>query len=434
MKDLIISRNSEQLNELIKKMHPYDILESLKELEAEYVEVFYTLISEEEVARIVAFLEPVEAAEVIDTFDLDSQKDIIDNLDLDDAADIFVHLEQQVELIETLENEELINQVLKYEEHDVGSHISDGFIYLTLGTDIKEATKKVIEKADEVETLNHLFVVDGNHKFVGTIELRNLIKAKPPLLIDELVNSSPFVYDTDDIEETIFKIRDYGLYEMAVVNNDEILIGVLTMDDAIDIYHEEAVEDFEKLAALPNSKTKGLFKTALKRLPWLMLLLLLSIPIALTTSRFEHVITSVAVLALFQPLILDAGGDVATQTLAVTLRVLSKDKNKALKNGKNEILAGAINGLILGFAGGVVSLLIAYILGFSEPFNVSLVVGISLTLTIIIGAVIALIVPLILDMFKADPAVASGPFITTIIDILSVIIYFGLATLFLGVL
>lgn len=433
LKDLIIKENIGELNELIKKMHPHDIIESLKNLEDNDVEAFYSLIGEEEVARIVAFLDPVDAAEVIDAFELDSQKDIIDNLDLDDAADIFIHLEQQEKLIDTLENEELISKVLTYEEYQVASHMSDGFIYLYLGIDVKEATKKVILEAAEVESLNDLFVVDSSKRFIGTINLRVLIKAKSPLLIDELVDSSPYVYDTDDIEEAIFKIKDYGLYEMAVVNSENQLIGVLTVDDAIDIYHEEAVEDFEKLAALPDTTTKGLFTTAIKRFPWLLLLLVLSVPIALATSSFEHVIASVAVLALFQPLILDAGGDVATQTLAVTLRVLSKDKKKALKNGKNEILAGAINGLILGFSGGLISFFIALGLGFLNPLSVALVVAISLTLTIIVGAVLALIIPIVLDKLNADPAVASGPLITTLIDIASVFVYFGLATLFLGV-
>ena len=151
------------------------------------------------------------------------------------------------------------------------------------------------------------------------------------------------------------------------------------------------------------------------------------------TSSFESVIASVAVLALFQPLILDAGGDVATQTLAVTLRILSKDSKSALKNGRKEILAGFINGVILGFAGAVISYFISLQIGIIEPFNVSLVVGMSLTLTVALGPVFALFIPIILNKFKIDPAIASVPFITTLIDITSVIIYFGLATILLGV-
>ncbi|HOM32689.1 MAG TPA: magnesium transporter, partial [Bacilli bacterium] len=145
------------------------------------------------------------------------------------------------------------------------------------------------------------------------------------------------------------------------------------------------------------------------------------------------VITSVAVLALFQPLILDAGGDVASQTLAVTLRLLSKNPKKALRNGGTEILTGIINGLGLGIVAGIVSFIISKVIGITEPFNVSLVVFISLAVTVATGPIFGLFIPLILDKMKIDPAVASSPLITTLIDITSVVIYFGVATLLLGV-
>src|SRR5690554_8197270 len=404
MKTIIQQKSKRKLNQLIKKMHPHDIIEALEQLDEDEVENFYQLLSEKEVSRIVAYLEPEVAATIIDNFELESQKDIIDNLDLDDAADIFIHLDKQDELINTLENEEFISKVLTYEEDEVGSHMSDGFVVLNLGMDIKEATKKVIKEADEVDTINHLFVVDDNNIFKGTIELKNLIKSKAPLLIDELVKTSPYVYDYNDIEEAIHKIQNYGLYEIAVLNANNNLIGVLTVDDAIDIYHEEAIDDYEKLAALPDTKTKGLFKSAFKRLPWLLLLLVLSIPIALATSSFEAVIASVAVLALFQPLILDAGGDVATQTLAVTLRILSKDSKRALKNGSKEILTGVINGLILGISGFLISYLIGLGLGSTEPIGIASVVGLALSLTIIISPIFALFIPLILNKFKIGRA------------------------------
>src|SRR5690554_2838368 len=414
--------------------HPHDIIESLKELETEDVGVFYSLLDKEKAAEIISFLEPAIAAEVIDDFIIDEQKEIIDNLDLDDAADIIIHLDNQEEVLKLVENEELIAKVLTYSNDLVGAHMSDGYIKLLLGTDIKKATKKVIKEADQVETLNHLFVTNLEGEFVGVIELRNLIKTKSPALIDELVNFSPFVYDKDNIEQAVYKIKNYGLYEMAVVNEENILIGVLSIDDAIDIYHEEAVEDFEKFSLLGDTKNKSVFASAKKRLPWLLMLLILSVPIALLTSRFEEIITSIALLALFQPLILDAGGDVASQTLAVTLTLLTQDTKKAIDNGKTEVAVGAINGIVLGLSSSIVSYIIALILGIANPFKISLVVGLSLTLTVITGPVFALFIPIILKKLKFDPAIASGPFITTLIDISSVLIYFGLATLILGVL
>lgn len=434
IKEYLNLKDQEKINELVKMSHPYDIIESLKDLTDDDIELFYSLLDKEKAAQILAFLEPEDAAEVVNTFILDEQKEIIDNLDLDDAADIIVHLDEKDELLKIVENEELINKVLTYDDDFVGAHMTDGYIELQLGMDIKEATKKVISKANEVETLNDLFVVDEKGVFVGTIELRVLIKTKAPAIIDNLVTISPFVYDTDDVLEAVYKIENYGLYEMAVVNSLGVLMGVVSIDDAIEIYHDEVTEDFEKFALLPDTKTKGIFASAIKRMPWLVLLLVLSVPIALATSRFEEVIAATALLAIFQPLILDAGGDAASQTLAVTLFLLSKDPKSAVKNGKSEIAVGVINGVVLGFASAVVSFLIALVLNISRPFIISLVVGLSLSLTVMIGPVFALAIPIALKKLKFDPAIASGPFITTLIDVTSVVVYFGLATLLLGVL
>lgn len=433
MKTIINRKNKKELLQHLEKMHPHDIVETLKDLSKEEKDVFYSLLPEEEIGRIIVYLEPEEAADVIDNFEFEIQKNIMNALDLDDAADIIVHLDNEEKLIDVLENEDIITQVLTYDEDEVGAHMSDDYINLVLGTDIKTATKKVIKEAGQVDILNHIFIVDEENKFKGTVDLRDLVKTKAPAFIDDITEFSPYVLDSDDIEEAIHKMKDYGLYDMAVLNEKLQLIGILTIDDAIDIYHEEAVDDFEKLSALPDTSTKGLVKSAITRLPWLLLLLVLSMPIAIATSRFEEVITSVAVLALFQPLILDAGGDVASQTLAVTLRLLTKDPKKALKNGGKEVLAGIINGITLGIITGIVSYIISKVMGIPEPFNVSLVVFISLTLTVATGPIIGLFIPIILDKMNIDPAVASSPFITTLIDITSVIIYFGFATLLLGV-
>lgn len=432
MKAIIKQKDKKALLKHLEKMHPYDIIGAIKELDEEEKNLFYSLIPEEEIGRIIAFMEPEEAADVIDDFEFGVQKNIMDTLELDDAADIIVHLDNE-ELLDALENEKHISQVLNYDEDEVGAHMSDSFISLNLGMDIKTATKKVIKEAGDVDNLNHIFVVDEENKFKGSIILRDLIKTKAPSYIDDITKLSPYALDTDDIEEAVHKMKNYGLYEMAVLNEKFELIGVLTIDDAIEIYHEESLDDFEKLSALPDTKTKGLIKSAAKRLPWLILLLILSMPIAIATSSFEEVITSVAILALFQPLILDTGGDVASQTLAVTLRLLTKDSKKALQNGTKEILAGLINGIILGIVAGAVSYVISKVIGVQQPLNISLVVFISLSLTVLIGPIFGLFIPIALDKINIDPAIASSPFISTLIDITSVIIYFGFATLLLGV-
>ncbi|MDX9691894.1 MAG: magnesium transporter, partial [Acholeplasmataceae bacterium] len=209
---------------------------------------------------------------------------------------------------------------------------------------------------------------------------------------------------------------------------------MVTFDDALDIYQEESQEDFERLAALPETLDQGVVKTAFHRLPWLITLLLISIPIALVTSLFEETLALVAILIVFQPLILGSAGNVATQTLAVTLKMFSTNEKGFLNNAIKEIITGIFNGLVIGLVAFIVTIVFAYLnTSLTEnPLLIAFVVGLSLWLTVIIAPIVAILIPLTLRTLKLDPAVASGPFITTVIDVAALFIYFGLATLFLG--
>jgi magnesium transporter len=244
----------------------------------------------------------------------------------------------------------------------------------------------------------------------------------------------PSVFDTDPITDTIFKIRNYAIYEIPVVNHQQELLGMVTLDDALDIYEEEAQEDFEKLSALPETIEQNTFKTAMHRIPWLLMLLVISIPISLVTSLFEEVLTTVAILIIFQPLISGSAGNVATQTLAVTLKMFAKNEQGVLKNSYREIFTGMINGFVIG----LVAFLVTYVFTSMNqqltdiPLKIAFVVGLSLWLTVLIAPIIAVLVPITLKKLKLDPAVASGPFITTLIDISAISLYFGLATILLG--
>ena len=209
----------------------------------------FSLIDSEEIARIVSYLEPEEAAEIISEFEVKDQLDIIDEMEIDDAADILMLLDNQEDLIDSLEEKEDIEKVLAYEDNETGAYMSNSYIELYEGMGVKEATKKVIKEAGEISNINHLFVTKDK-KYIGAIELKKLIKAKEPLTTNDLVNDYPFAIDIDDIRQTVYKIKDYGVYDMPVLNNNHELIGVITLDDAIEFYHETATDDFEKLAAL----------------------------------------------------------------------------------------------------------------------------------------------------------------------------------------
>lgn len=432
----VLQENKKQVKAYLENIHGYDLAQSFLELSEEEKEKLYTVITDEKLADLVAYLDSEIGAQILAAFDLSKQKNLIDFMDPDDAADIILELEDedQEALIQTLDKESDVLSLIQYEEDQTGSAMTNLVVKLEISMDVKKATKKVIQEAPEVETISTLFVVDEENKFLGVVDLKKLLKAKIPLTVKDIFEEHPYVFDKDPIIDTISKIRNYAIYEMPVVDDEMYLLGIVTLDDALDIYEEEAKEDFEMLAALPETTESGVIKTALHRIPWLLMLLAISIPISLVTSLFQEIITAVAILVIFQPLISGSAGNVATQTLAVTLRMLSKNEEGIKKNSYREIVTGMINGLIIGLLAFVITLIFTTINPSvaTSPLSIAFVVGLSLWLTVLVAPMIAVSIPLILKLIKVDPAVASGPFITTLIDISAISLYFGLATLLLG--
>src|SRR5699024_4952871 len=400
--------------ENLQKMHPHDLSELFLTWDEKKRQYCLTHLPKEQLAEMFSYFEPEIALEFFRELDDDHQfqAQLIDLMEPDDAKDILFEMENQEKrtILGRLKSPDKIYQLLTYEEDESGAHMTNELIRLNPEMDVKEATKKVIDQVNDVETINRLFVVDQTGIFLGTVPLKKLIKTKSPQLIEEIMEDFPHVLDTEPIEETVYKMREYSAFEMPVCNDSQLLLGMIMMDDALDAYHEEATEDFEKLTALPETEEESFSKTALRRLPWLVILLVLSLPIAYITTLFEEVLVAVAVLAFFQPLILDASGDVATQTLAVTLRILNKNPKAALKNGSKEVMTGVLTGLIMGAASFVIAFFLAEAMNSAQPFALAVVVGLSLWITVIISPILGVLIPITIDKLGFDPAVASGPF------------------------
>lgn len=436
LKEFLEKKNKTLIQAYLEDTHPHDLSEEFFELTDEEKEIFYQIISNERLAEVVSYLDSEQAADILMEFDIEKQKTLVEMMEPDDAADIILEFEEEEkeELIELLGESSDVVLLMHYDEDETGSAMTNLVIKVTPDMDVKKATKKVIKEAVEVETINTIFVVDDNNQYLGIVPLKKLLKSKPPLVIKDIVEDRIFVYDHDSIGKTIESISNYDIYEMPVLNENHELLGMITLDDALDIYQEEAQEDFERLAALPETVEGNAIKTAIFRLPWLIFLLLVAVPIAIVTSLFDDVLTTVAILIIFQPLISGSAGNVATQSLAVTLKMLSTEEKGIFKNSIKEILTGMMNGFVIGLIAFTTTFIFSSLnTSLSvEPIWISLIVGISLWLTVMMAPVIAIFIPLTLKAFKIDPAVASGPFITTLIDITSLFIYFGLATLVLG--
>ena len=426
----------EKINiETLQNMHPHDLAELFLKWDADERHVWMSRLSSQQLAEMFTYLEAEIALEFMEELDHARQAELIDLMEPDDARDLLSEMDDpdKEDILDKLESQDTISQLLSYDEDESGAHMTTDFVSLKPDMDVKAATKIVIARANEVETISRLFVVDDGGRFLGTVALKKLIKTKSPKSIQAIMEDYPYVLDTDPMEKTIHKMRDYSAFEMPVCSQADVLLGMIMMDDALDAYHEEATEDYEKLSALPEVQEEEHFtRSALKRFPWLLILLLLSIPIAYITTFFEEVLVAVAVLAFFQPLILDAAGDVATQTLAVTLRILTKNPQKALKNGVKEVLTGVITGLIMGASAFVIAYFIARQMNAAQPLTLALVVALSLWVTVIISPVLGVLIPVGIKKLGFDPAVASGPFITTLADLSSLLVFFGLATTMLG--
>jgi magnesium transporter len=436
LKNLLKNQVKNQIIDYFEQNHPHDLADEFILLDAKERETLYKVIDNEQLAQIVAYLEVEQAALIFNDFELGKQKEIVEMMEPDDAVDIIQELEtyDQESLLSVLGKSSDVAQLMVYDEDETGSAMTNLVVILYAEMDVKTATKKVIKEAPNVETINTLFITDVNRKFLGVVFLKDLLKAKYPRTIKEIMIEQPYVYDKDHLTKSIQAIRNYAVYEMAVVDENHILQGMLTLDDALDIYQEEALEDFEKLAGLPQTFDGPALKIAAHRLPWLLILLMLSIPLAIVTSLFEDILSTIAILIVFQPLILGSAGNVATQTLAVTLKTMSSHDKDLSKNAYREIITGLLNGFIIG----MIAFIMTYIFASlntsltTEPIVMSFVIGLSLWMTVFIAPIVAIGIPVILRFFKFDPAVASGPFITTIIDVAALFIYFGLATVMLG--
>ncbi|WP_162163958.1 magnesium transporter [Acholeplasma hippikon] len=436
IKELLDNKASkEEIIEFLSNYHAYDISKMIEELSEEDRDYILDLLNQEVLAEVISYLNPEDRHEVFSNLTLDEQVALVEELEPDDAADIINQLEEEdkQELIKNLDEDEEVLDLIKYDEDEAGSFMTNQFVIANINDDVKMATKKLIQMADEVDTIQTIFVVDDEGHYKGQIPLKKLIKTKYPKTVLDILEVEPTFYVFDHVDNLVRHLKHYGGYDIGIVDNNHKLIGMIAQDDILDIYLDEAQEDYEKLAALPDTSTdKNAFLTALHRLPWLLILLAVSIPSAFITSNFTGILTAFVILAFFQPLILDAGGDVASQTLAVTLIEMTKKDAKVISNGLKEIATGAISGFVMGVIAFAVTLIFSFILQFDHGILIGLSVGLSLWLTVITGPFLGFMIPFIISKMKFDPAVASGPFITNLIDISSNLIYFGIATLILG--
>lgn len=333
-----------------------------------------------------------------------------------------------------------IKLIHSYEEDEIGSLITNNYICIKNTLTVRQAMHELVKQAGEHDNISTIYVVDEKNTFSGAIDLKDLIIAREYDPLDSLISYSyPYLPDHAKISDSIERIKNYAEDSLPVLNAEKEIIGILTAQEVIEAVDDELGEDYAKFAGLTAEEdlreTTGI--SMRKRLPWLIILLFLGMVVSSVVGAFEAVVAVLPIVICFQSLILDMAGNVGTQSLAVTIRVLMDEDLSARDKGIlvwKEMKVGFCNGLLLGGLSFLfLGLYIDFFKGYSllSAFLISGCVGASLLLAMVISSLVGTLIPLFFHKVKVDPAVASGPLITTINDLVAVVAYYGLTWIFL---
>ncbi|MGE6257491.1 magnesium transporter [Heyndrickxia sporothermodurans] len=421
---------------ILDELQPYDIARTFESLPEKHHSRFLLFMYPEQIAELIQELDQEYQLKVLAKLGVEKSGPVMDLMDNDDLASLLENLspEKIDELLSGMKKEEstIVKNIMNYPPETAGRLMTNRFVWIPQHYTVRETVDKLKVFAEFSETINYLYVIDGDKKLVGVVSYRDLILADEYEKIHDIMFSRVISVSAEADQEEVAKVIErYDFLAVPVVENNNELVGIVTVDDIIDVFIQEANEDIEKLSASGKSidfDTKAIV-AAYRRLPWLILLLFIGLVSGTIISGFENTLSKVVALAFFMPMIAGMTGNTGTQSLAVVVRGLATrdiDKKIVFKLIYRELAVG----VIIGITCGILISIIAYIWQ-GNPI-LGLVVGSSLVMTLIIGTLAGTIVPLILYKFKIDPAVASGPLITTLNDILSLLIYFGIATIFIS--
>lgn len=435
IQDALFNEQIDEFRAEFLEMHPYDQASIFEEQSQEVRMQIYTYLSPEEIAELMEHIDIEDTEMYLSEMDPRFAAQVLAEISTDDAADILNELDKnQVASYLTIMDDEAasdIKELLYYEEKTAGSIMTTEFVVVHANQTVREAMLHLRKEAPDAETIYYIFVIDVDKHLVGVISLRDLIIAEDDWYISEVMSDRVVsVQVGEDQEEVARIIRDYDFLALPVTDFQNHLLGIITVDDIMDVMEEEASDDYSKLAGVsdmdrPDEHALGAAK---KRLPWLVILLFLGTLTASLIGRFENTLNEVAILAVFIPLIAGMAGNTGTQALAVAVRSIAtgeQEKTGLVRLVFREAGTGVITGTICGF------LIMGIVYFWQSDFYLGLLVGISIMATLIVATLAGALVPLIMHKLNVDPAVASGPFITTINDIISILIYFGMATTFL---
>ncbi len=435
------STDKSELGERLAEYHDNDIASVLEELTREERARLLHAVGYEAMSDIVSYLD--DAGEYLSELDAAAAADIIEQMDADDALEALEDLDDQTreEVLSHIEDREVREEIEllgSYGEDEFGSYMSTNFIEIPRTASVKGAMRALVEQAAENDNIRTLFVTNADGSFYGAIDLTDLIVARSEVALSELISTNfPLVLDTDSVSDNIERVRGYSEDLIPVLRaRDRRLLGVITATDVTEIVDAERGDDYAKLAALggEGEPDEPLLRSIKKRAPWLIILLFMGLVVSAVVGLFEGVVAELPMIVAFQSLILGMAGNVGTQSLAVTVRAIGVTESFRIRQQLGtvwrEVRVALLNGVVLG---AISFLIVGVYLGLVGDYALSFTllaagcVGASMCFAMTISGFTGAMIPITLYRFGVDPAVASGPLITTVNDLVAVLSYYGLA-------
>lgn len=434
--------DSKTLNDRLSDYHDNDIAEAFEQLNENERKALYPVLGAERISEIFSYIEDPD--EYLRELGIDGAAQVLSLMDSDDAVDAMddLDLSTRKRLVDLMDDNSShdVKLIMSYSDDEIGSLMTTNYIVIKNTLNVRQAMQELISQAGENDNISTVYVTNKHDKFFGAIDLKDLIIARADTpLSDIIMLSYPYVSDHAKIDECIERLKDYAEDSIPVIDGSKRLIGVITAEDLMEASDEELSEDYAKLGGLSEQEDleESTFVSVKKRLPWLIILLFLGIGVSSIVGIFETVVAILPIVICFQSLILDMAGNVGTQSLAVTIRVLADEQVSGadkLRLVTKEIRIGFFNGLFLGimafmFIGGYICIFKHNPVHYA--FLISGCVGLSLIVAMVISSLVGTLIPIFFNKIKIDPAVASGPLITTVNDLVAVISYYGLVWILL---
>ena len=440
LNELIAEKKVTQLKQKLIEMNEYDIASFLSDLDDDKLIKVFRLLPKDQAADVFVNLDDDKKTSLISSLSRKETKQIIEDMYTDDAADLFEEMPaiMVTSLLSNVDPETRndINFLLKYPDNSAGSLMAVEYIHLKKGLTIKQSIARIRNQREDFVTYDSCFVTDNKRKLLGRVSVKELLINDPDTLIDDIMEDCEHAIETHMDQEDVANIfQNYNYSSLPVVDSENRLVGIITIDDIVDIIEEEATEDIEKMAAIvptdkPYMKT-GVFETWKKRIPWLLLLMISATFTGKIITHFEDALAAYVILTSFIPMLMDSGGNAGSQASVSVIRGLSLDEIEFKDTFKvmwKEIRVALLCGVTL-----VIANFLKFTLLDKVAVNIAAVVCLTLLITIIFAKFIGCTLPILAKKIGFDPAVMASPFITTLVDACSLLIYFQIAGLLLGI-